>query len=157
MLVVSVLLGTVPLLGIGLMFYQDPQLTVDNLFLSLMLLAISGIFFLNAAFELKGKLAQRKKAKEPRPEAAKAVAAAANSPAAQLAKQVGIVREVQFFEAPVGTPNKSIVTLQLNGANSSRLFAFEGDLRNALPVGKKVEIRFRDRGGALDLQEVNYV
>jgi len=152
MLAVSVLLGVLPLLGIALIFYQDPAITVDNLFLSLMLLTISGIFLLNAAAELRPRFRRKKRE-------AKAVAAAAVGVpmAGGLARRRGLVRDVQFFEAPVGVPNKSIVTLQLNGANSARILAFEGDLRNALPLGKKVEISFRENAGVYDLQEVNYL
>ena len=163
MLLVSLLLGIVPLVGIGLMFYQDPAITVDNLFVSLMLLAMSSIFLLNAAMELRRRFnAPAKKA--PAPAAAKSevakslgAAVAADASIATTFKQRGIVREVQFFESPVGLPNKSIVTLQLNGANSARMFAFEGDLRNALPSGKRVEISYRQSGDAYDLQEVDYV
>ncbi len=161
MLLVSLVLGIVPLVGVALMFYQDPAITVDNLFVSLMLLGMSAIFLLNAAWELRQRLLARKAApaKDPKSQPARALGAAAARTQTPIGvtKQRGIVREVQFFEAPVGAPNKSIVTLQLNGANSARVFAFEGDLRNALPIGKKVEISFRSVGDAYDLQEVNYV
>lgn len=162
MLIFSVLIGLISLAGVGLIFYQDPAITVDNLFISLMLLTISGVFLLNAALELRGRLTKRKKESQPAPAKAAAPAslgAAAAVPSGEstaprsVAKQRGIVREVQFFEALVGLPNKSIVTLQLNGANSARVLAFEGDLRNALPVGKKVEISYRENGGTCDLQE----
>ncbi len=161
MLLVSIVLGVGPLVGIALMFYQDAAMSVDNLFVSLMLLGISGIFMLNAAAEARQRLLARKAAKQPKAQSARAVGAAAAAGAGggttRIEKQRGVVREVQFFEAPVGIPNKSIVTLQLNGANSARVLAFEGDLRHALPVGKKVEISFRAQGNAYDLQEVNYV
>ncbi len=166
MVIISLLIGLLSLAGVGLIFYQDFAITVDNLFVSLMLLTISGIFLLNAALELRGRFTGRKQ--QPQPQPAKAAAPAslgaaaaaprvASSAPANVGKQRGIVREVQFFEAPVGLPNKSIVTLQLNGANSARTLAFEGDLRNALPVGKKVEISSREKDGACDLQEVDYV
>ncbi len=167
MVIVSLLIGLISLAGVGLIFYQDPAITVDNLFVSLMLLSISGIFLLNAAMELRDRLTKKKQQSQARP--AKAAAAPASLGAAAavpdgvslipatLARQRGTVREVQFFEALVGRPNKSLVTLQLNGAHSARMFAFEGDLRNALPVGKKVEISYREKDGTCDLQDVNYV
>lgn len=167
MLAVSVLLAVLPLVGIGLMFYQDPAITVDNLFVSLMLLTISGVFLLNAASEVKRFMARKKPSKAlPKAESATAAqsqpgrsagAAGAAASSGGMGRERGIVRDVQFFESPVGVPNKSIVTLQLNGAKSNRMFAFEGDLRHALPLGKKVEISFREEGGALDLQSVNYI
>ncbi len=162
MLAVSLVLGVLPLAGIALMFYQDPAITVDNLFVSLMLLGMSAIFLWNAAREVRQRWSRRqtRPAKAAKSEAARALGAAAavtNGAVNGTTKQRGIVREVQFFEAPVGVPNKSIVTLQVNGANSARVLAFEGDLRHALPVGKKVEISFRPAGDVYDLQEVDYV
>ena len=65
------------------------------------------------------------------------------------------MESVQFFESSVGQPNKSIVTLS-NGANSSRWLVFEGDLRNALPVGKRVEITSREDAGRKILLNVQY-
>ncbi len=222
MLILSVLLGIIPLLGVGLIFYQAPALTVDNLFVSLMLLAISAVFMLNAALELKARRAARKAKSPPEPEknasqsvpsggattrAVSAAAAAKPMPASapkpephEAAEAVvpvvkpalagtevtkvqggkaeprqqavtvsmetvsavmgtarGLVCDVQFFEGLVGQPNKSIVSLRANGDRSARLFAFEGDLRSALPVGKKVEISYRQSEGAYDLQGVNYL
>ncbi len=167
MLIVSIFIGLISLAGVGLVFYQDPAITVDNLFISLMLLTISGIFLLNAALELRGRVGKKRQQPQPASQPAKTAAPASLGAAAAteganlappaIARQRGIVREVQFFEAPVGRPNKSIVLLQLNGANSTRMFAFEGDLRNALPIGKKVEISYRENGGTCDLQDVNYV
>ncbi len=162
MLALSALLTFLPLVGVGLIFYQDPAITVDNLFVSLILLTISGVFALNTMGELKRLTAHRKPPEQAKAAAAstmsvRSLGAAAGVATVTAGRQRGIVRGVQFYESAVGVPNKSIVTLQLNGANSSRVFAFEGDLRDALPVGKKVEIGFRDNGGALDLQEVSYL
>jgi hypothetical protein len=68
----------------------------------------------------------------------------------------GRVENVSFFEAPVGQPNKSIVTLS-DGGSASRMIVLEGDVRNALPVGKKVAIACKDEGGRKILLEVSYV
>ena len=69
--------------------------------------------------------------------------------------QSGRVESVQFFESNVGEPNKSIVTLS-NGAKSSNMLILEGDMRNALPVGQKVEVTFRKYSGHNVLLNVNY-
>lgn len=59
-LVLSVVLGILPLLGIVWMILGGAITTVDGLFMSLILLALSGILFLNAALELrKPKLANK--------------------------------------------------------------------------------------------------
>jgi len=56
MLVLSVILGIVPLIGVGWIVLKASVTTVDGLFMSLILLTLSGILFLNAFLELLGKL-----------------------------------------------------------------------------------------------------
>jgi len=55
MLVLSLLLGIIPLLGIGWTVINGTVMTVDGLFLSLILLSLSAILFLNAYLELRKK------------------------------------------------------------------------------------------------------
>jgi hypothetical protein len=76
-LLISILLGGIPLAGIGWIIMTRAITTVDGLFMSLILLTLSGIFFLNAFMELRdrGLLAflQKKKAGPPKePPATKA-------------------------------------------------------------------------------------
>mgnify|MGYP001136803199 FL=1 len=49
----SILLGVIPLLGIVWIFVSHTLTTVDGLFMSLILLALSGIFFFNALLEFR--------------------------------------------------------------------------------------------------------
>ncbi len=56
MLALSIVLGIVPLLGIAWTVMNGTVTTVDGLFLSLILSALSGILFLNAFLELLTKL-----------------------------------------------------------------------------------------------------
>jgi heme/copper-type cytochrome/quinol oxidase subunit 4 len=49
----SILLGIIPLLGVVWILMSRTITTVDGLFLSLILLALSGIFFLNAFLEFR--------------------------------------------------------------------------------------------------------
>ena len=51
MLLLSILLGLIPLVGIVWTIMNGMSSTVDGLFMSLILLALSGIFFLNAFWE----------------------------------------------------------------------------------------------------------
>ena len=67
----------------------------------------------------------------------------------------GRVREVTFYEADVGQPNKSIVTLAEDGRSAETL-VLSGDVRNALPVGQKVQIQLRKQDGQNVLVEVQY-
>ena len=74
MLLISIVMGIVPLLGIAWTIATGTVTTVDGLFMSLILLTLSAVFFLNAFWELRdrGALAFLDKKK---------VAAAATPPA----------------------------------------------------------------------------
>jgi len=56
MLLLSLILGIVPLLGIAWIVLQAGVTTVDGLFMSLILVTLSSILFLNAYLEIRGKL-----------------------------------------------------------------------------------------------------
>jgi hypothetical protein len=53
MLLFSVVLGILPLLGIVWTIFDGTITTVDGLFMSLILLTLSGLFFLNAFLECR--------------------------------------------------------------------------------------------------------
>jgi len=55
MLLISILLGLIPLAGIGWIVVSGTVTTVDGLFESLIMLSISGIFFLNVFWELRDR------------------------------------------------------------------------------------------------------
>ena len=67
MLVISIVMGIVPLLGIAWTIATGTITTVDGLFMSLILLTLSAVFFLNAFWELRdrGALAFLDKKKVP--------------------------------------------------------------------------------------------
>jgi len=56
MLLLSVILGIVPLMGVAWIILKASLTTVDGLFMSLILLTLSAILFLNAFLEVRGKL-----------------------------------------------------------------------------------------------------
>jgi hypothetical protein len=56
MLVLSVILGIVPLVGVAWIVLNAGVTSVDGLFMSLILLTLSGILFLNAYLEVRGRL-----------------------------------------------------------------------------------------------------
>jgi hypothetical protein len=148
-LLISLILALIPLLGIVYIVLFGSLTTVDGLFMSLILLAISAILGLNVLIELrKGKaaFAPARTALAPR-------SSAPVSDGSRL-KTRGKVKEVVFFESNVGQPNKSIVTLS-DGGGSSQTLALEGDVRNALPVGQTLEITLRKEAGKNVLVEVN--
>jgi hypothetical protein len=79
MLVLSLVLAILPLLGVawilmsGMITLSPPSATVDGLFMSLILLALSGTFLLNAYWEMRDQGIIKKKT----------VAPATKSPAAK--------------------------------------------------------------------------
>ena len=56
MLLLSLILGIVPMLGVVWIVLKASVTTVDGLFMSLILLTLSGILFLNAYLELRARL-----------------------------------------------------------------------------------------------------
>jgi hypothetical protein len=142
-LIISLLLALVPLLGVLWIILYGTITTVDGLFMSLILLAMSGILGLNALYEMR----KRKPGAVPQ-------ALAAASASGELVHK-GKIESVEFYESNVGQPNKSIVQLLL-APSSLQMLVFEGDLRNALPVGQRVEIISRKRSGYNELLNVSY-
>ena len=55
MLLISIVLGILPLAGIAWMIVGGSITTVDGLFLSLTLLSLSGMFFFDALWELRDR------------------------------------------------------------------------------------------------------
>jgi hypothetical protein len=54
-LLVSIVFGLIPLAGIAWILLAGSITTVDGMFMSLILLTLSGIFFLNALLELRDR------------------------------------------------------------------------------------------------------
>lgn len=72
LLVLSLILGILPLLGIVWIVMSGWLATVDGLFMTLILLTLSGILLLNAVWEARARgLLKRKKAEAPPPTPAK--------------------------------------------------------------------------------------
>ena len=79
-LVLSLVLGVVPLVGVawifvsGMIKLSPPSATVDGLFMTLILLTLSGCFLLNAYWEMRdrGMIGKKKEAAPAKAPAAKA-------------------------------------------------------------------------------------
>jgi hypothetical protein len=83
-LVLSLVLGVVPLAGVawifasGMITLSPPSMTVDGLFMTLILLTVSACFMLNAYWEMRDQgILKKKTTTPPAPAAAKAPAAKA--------------------------------------------------------------------------------
>lgn len=154
LLVISLIFVLVPLLGIAYIAVYGSITTVDGLFAALMLLAMAGIFALNVLLLLRkksGASASGKSAAAPK----RAVAAAAGTAAPGGVLHRGRVESVDFYEAPVGMPNKSVVMLS-EGSAGERLLVVDGDVRNVLPVGRRVQLTLRREGGSVSIAHVQY-
>lgn len=150
MLLVSLVLAFIPLLGIAWILLYGSVTTVDGLFMSLILLTMSGVFALNAFLELrKGKTPSSSAGRSP------SRGGLVSSSMADGSVQRGTVQSVHFFESPVGQPNKSIVVLA-NRSKAERTLVFDGDVRNALPIGRDVELTLRKEPGHNVLLNVSY-
>ena len=55
MLLLSILLGTIPLAGVAWIVLRGAITTVDGLFMSLILLSLSAVFYLNVVLELRDR------------------------------------------------------------------------------------------------------
>ena len=71
MLVLSVVLGLVPLAGIARIVMNGTITTVDGLFMSIIMIALSGILFLNVYLEARKKLSTNKAIIKKAPQAQK--------------------------------------------------------------------------------------
>ena len=146
MIAIALLLALLPLAGIGWILVSGSLFTVDGLFMSLILLVMSGIVGTTALFEIW----QRRKGAS----GGSAPLSTARTPSSS-GSQRGVVESVEFYESGVGQPNKSIVKFQ-GSAPASNLLVFEGDMRNALPIGQRVEVSFRRAAGYNVLVDVSY-
>ena len=138
-LLISGILGLLPLLGIAYILMTSNGITVDVLFMSLILLTISGIFFLNILLEL---MARRKAALGAQPGKATVAGAAVVKTASGTFIESGFVEAVAFYETEVGRPDKSLVTFRSANGGPGKTLVFSGDLRNVLPAGKRVKIAY---------------
>ncbi len=148
LLVISVVLAIVPLLGKVWVLATRSIFSVDGLFLSLILAAISGIFALNAFWEFQRVRRRRRLG------ISRSVTRLVHTPVGGALLQ-GVVQRVDFYEAPVGQPNKSVITLA-NRNGKPRVVVLAGDLRNRVPAGKRVQLVYRDYEGVKTLVAADY-
>jgi hypothetical protein len=151
LLIISAVLAVLPLLGIAWFVMSGNLTTMDGLFMSLILLTMSGIFALNALWELQRQRRRSAFLKQAKAAGLFPLTASGNG-GGQILR--GRVESVEFYEAHVGQPNKSIVTLWTAG--DSKMIVLEGDMRNRLPAGKKVELICRDENGLKTLVSADY-
>ena len=151
LLLLSMILAVLPLLGIAGLIYVNPALTVDNLFMSLILLTISGIFGINVLLELRDRglpMPLLGKKREPGMVAVSAGRAYVVMPTGEV-KESGVVETVAYYESGIGYTNRCVVTLR-DGAGP-RMLVFKGDVRDQFPLGGRVTVTYRSSEEGADL------
>ncbi len=53
----------------------------------------------------------------------------------------GIVEHVALYESTVGVRDRCVAFLNVNG--ESRMLVFDADVRDHLPIGRRVQVRYR--------------
>ncbi len=168
---VAVLLAIIPLIGIALIIVGGMLFTVDGLFMTLILLAISGAFFFNVLLELRRMglvpFLAKPAAAPATPSRAATASAGANRPASEIhaaaepppvvwiaaagetQTKTGVVERVDFYESGVGSSDKSLVYFRTDKNAAPQLLTILGDVRNQLLPHKRVTMTLRaDEGGA---------
>jgi hypothetical protein len=179
LLLVAVLLALLPLLGIALIVVNGFLFTVDGLFMTLILLSMSAAFFFNVALELRrrglvpGLTKPAAPATAASPSRSASAAPVANRPAAEIRAaaappqlwsaaagetqtHTGIVERVEFFEAPVGASDKTLVYFRADKAAAPLLWTVCGDVRNQLQPHKRVTVTLRAGDGCASVLAIDY-
>jgi len=153
-LLTAALLTAAPLAGVGWILWRTSIFTVDSLFTILILLTISGVFSLDLLLEfyhrfLKGAAAA--------PSAPKRVSAAPVVAAGETRSETGMVHNIQYFEAAVGVPNKSLVTFTPDGASGAYVLVFCGNVQSQLRIGRRHQLTYRAAPGCNTLLGWDYL
>lgn len=154
MLIISVLMAILPLILAAYLLFgvegADLTPTMDGLFMSIILVTISGIFGLNVLLELRamgllpGPLGKKGEDTPGKPVPRLETKMMASSEGLHTYR--GEVHDVQYYEAGVGQANKSLVTLRAKKSETGDQLVFAGDVRNVLAKGKTLEITYRTAG-----------
>ena len=153
-LLTALLLTTAPLAGVGWILLRTSIFTVDSLFTILILLTMSGVFSLDLLLEfyhrfLKGAGAPAKQLPVTAPPSGVA--------AGETRTEVGTVQSIQYFEAAVGQPNKSLVAFCPDGASSAYLLTLCGNVQSQLQTGRRLQLTYRTAADCHTLLSWNYL
>lgn len=153
-LLTAALLTAAPLAGIGWILWRTSIFTVDSLFTILILLTMSGVFSLDLLLEFYHRFLKGAGAA---PSAPKRVTAAPAVAAGETRSETGVVHSIQYFEAAVGVPNKSLVTFTPDGASTSYLLTFCGNVQSQLRTGCRQQLTYRAAPGCSTLLSWDYL
>src|SRR5512135_1825945 len=147
-LLTAALLTAAPLAGIGWIVWRTDIFTTDSLFTILILLTISGVFSLDLLLEFHHRFLKGAGAA---PSAPQRVGAAPAVTAGETRTETGVVHNIQYFEAAVGYPNKSLVTFTPDGASGAYVLVFCGNVQSQLRVGRRHHLTYRAASGCSTL------
>jgi len=153
-LLTALLLTTAPLAGVGWILWRTSVFTVDSLFTILILLTISGVFSLDLLLEFYHRFLKGAGAA---PTAPLRVGAAPAVAAGETRTETGVVHNIQYFEAAVGVPNKSLVTFTPDGASTAFLLTLCGNVQSQLRTGCRVQLTYRAAPDCHTLLSWNYL
>ena len=134
------LLTLAPLAGIGWILWRTSIFTVDSLFTILILLTISGLFSFDLLLEFYHRFLKGAGAA---PSAPVRVGAAPAVAAGETRSESGVVHSIQYFEAAVGVPTKSLVTFTPDGAGSAYVLVLCGNVQSQLRPGHRHQLTYR--------------
>lgn len=141
-LVAGAVLSLLCLAGVAWIAMNRDLFTVDGLFMAIILLTIAGVLGLELLYEMR-----RKDEAEGTVRGASATRSAATAAAAPgTVSETGFVENVQFYEAPVGEPTRTVVALRNGAGKAPQLLTFEGNVLHLLPKGRRVRIVYRPAG-----------
>lgn len=143
-LLMAALLLVLCMAGVAWILLNRQIFTVDGLFMALILLTIAGAVAFELLFELRQRDAPEGSAGRPAV-TARTAAATGSSPSATtgILTETAVVEKVEFYEAPVGQPNRSLVSLRDAAGKPDRMMTFEGNVQHLLTPGRRVRITYR--------------
>lgn len=153
-LLTALVLTLLPLAGIGWIIWRSDIFTVDALFLILILLTISGVFSLDLLLEFYHRFLKGAGAA---PSAPRRVTAAPTVAAGETRTETGVVHNIQYFEAAVGVPNKSLVTFSPDGAAGAYVLVLCGNVQSQLRIGRRHQLTYRAGPGCNTLLSWDYL
>jgi hypothetical protein len=152
-LLTALLLTAAPVAGVGWILWRTSVFTVDSLFTILILLTISGVFSLDLLLEFYHRFLKGASAAS----APVRVGAAPAAAAGETRTESGVIHNIQYFEAAVGVPNKSLVTFTPDGAATSYLLSLCGNVQSQLQTGRRVQLTYRAATECDTLLSWNYL
>ncbi len=162
---ISLVLAVIPVLLIVYMVFTGdigvpPHVTVDGLFLTLILLTIGGLMFLNAVMEANSRGLIHLPGLPGHEATAGGSGVTYSSTGVAMAgdfkSEVGVIEKVEYYDAPVGQPNKSFVQLRSKGEKAPHTIVLAGNMTSLLIPGRRMQIIYKPQADAATLVSFDF-